>query len=127
MSSWFVKFQFSRKLSKSDRCADGTDLSEVLFKVTELQTLFQFQMVFRPELLKCILCLFQLSQEPETQSRNVSMLQEVQRSILIIASMRIKPFHSGLILHFIRTQFVVLRLGCLLSDAAQQSGALFQR
>lgn len=41
-------------------------LSEVLFKVTELQALLQFQMVFTPELFEGILCLIQLSKEPET-------------------------------------------------------------
>lgn len=127
MSSWLLIFQFSSRLSSADRCAGGTDLPKVLFKVAELQTLLQLQVVFGPELLQCVLCLFQLSQEPETHHSSVLMLQEVQRGMLIIAPTRTKPLHGGLILHFIRTQFVVLRLGCLLSNAAQQSGALFQR
>lgn len=65
-------FPFSSRLSKSDRCMDWTYISEVLFKVAELQALLQFQLVLGPELFKCILCLVQLSQEPESHSRSLS-------------------------------------------------------
>lgn len=43
-------------------------LSEVLFKVTELQALLQFQVVFTPELFEGILRLIQLGKEPETHN-----------------------------------------------------------
>lgn len=95
--------------------------------MAELQTLLQLQMVFGPELFKGVLRLFQLGQEPEAHGRSALMRQEARRSMLMTALRRNKPLHSGLVLRFIRTQFVVLRLGRLLSDAAQQSGALFQR
>lgn len=101
----------------------GTDLPEVLLKVAELQTLLQFQVVLGPELLKGVVRLLQLSQEPGSQSRSVFMLQE----LLAMASVRNKPLHGGLVLHFIGTQLGLLRLGRLLSDATQQRGALFQR
>lgn len=69
---WFQMFPFSSRQSKSDRCMDWTYISEVLFKVAELQALLQFQLVLGPELFKRILCLVQLSQEPESHSRSVS-------------------------------------------------------
>lgn len=69
---WFQIFPFSSKLSKSDKYVDWTYISEVLFKVAELQALLQFQLVLGPELFKRIVCLIQLSQEPESHSRSVS-------------------------------------------------------
>lgn len=115
--------EVSSRRSDPDGCAGRTDLPEVLLKVAELETLLKFQVVLGPELLKGVVCLLQLSQEPGSQSRSVFMLQE----LLAVMSVRNKPLHGGLVLHFIRTQFGLLRLGRLLSDAAQQSGALFQR
>lgn len=117
----------SRQAEQTDRRAEGTDLSEVLLKVAELQTLLQFQVVFGPELFKRVLCLPQLSQQPGTQGGSVLTLPQAQRSMLTVALTGNQPLHGGLILHLIRTQLVVLRLGCRFSDAAQQSGALLQR
>lgn len=37
------------------------------------------------------------------------------------------PLHRGLVLHLVRVELVVFRLGRLLLDAAQQGGALLQR
>lgn len=49
----------------------GTHLSEVLLKVPELQTLFEFLLVLRPKLIEGSLGFIQLGQEPRKEERQV--------------------------------------------------------
>lgn len=59
----------SKSTQRAGGRAGGRYLSEVLFKVTQLQALLQLQMVFAPELFKGVFCLVQLGQKPETEIR----------------------------------------------------------
>lgn len=105
-----------------------TYLSEVLFKVTQLQALLQLQMVFAPELFKGVLRLIQLGQEPGTHHRHF-ITHTSRRLPYRYADVTAgpSPLHRGLVLQLVRVELVVFRLGRLLLDAAQQGGALLQR
>lgn len=49
----------------------STHLSEVLLKVPELQTLFEFLLVLHPKLIEGSLGFIQLGQEPRKEERQV--------------------------------------------------------
>lgn len=95
---------------------DETYLFEVLLKMTQLQALLQFQLVFGPELLESILCLIQLSQEPKIKVlyKTRSLKVNMQHTMCNNPS----PLHRGLIFQLIWAQLVLLCPAGLFFNAA---------
>lgn len=103
-----------------------THLPKVLLKVSQLQALLQFQLVFGPELLEGILRLIQLGQKPKKTGLYTarSLKVKMQHKLRYNSS---SPLHRDLIFQLVWAQLVLLQPAGWLFDTAQQGGALLHR